>query len=81
MPDASSPLEAPLRVVPDVPIAAILEKGQAGDHLCVRGWVRTHRQSKRRHFIQINDGSGLDNLQLFIEETTLSGTLWSATDA
>ena len=66
----SSPSAPPPRAESDAPIAAILEKGQAGDRLCVRGWVRTHRQSKRRHFIEINDGSSLANLQLFIEETS-----------
>ncbi len=35
----------------------------------VKGWVRTHRQSKSVSFIELNDGSGVKGLQLVIEPT------------
>ncbi|MEM4408342.1 MAG: asparagine--tRNA ligase [Candidatus Caldarchaeum sp.] len=40
--------------------------------LSVYGWVRTRRDSKGVHFVQINDGSCLRDLQVVIEEGTLS---------
>lgn len=33
----------------------------------MRGWVRTHRQSKNISFIALNDGSTVHNLQIVIE--------------
>ena len=33
----------------------------------VAGWVRTHRQSKRVSFIELNDGTSMQGLQLVIE--------------
>jgi asparaginyl-tRNA synthetase len=37
--------------------------------LSVSGWVRTHRQSKRVSFIELSDGSSVQNLQLVIDPT------------
>ncbi len=49
----------------------------AGTVVEARGWVRTHRSSKRVHFLQLNDGSCFETLQVVAEadriaEDTLS---------
>ena len=38
------------------------------DELHVAGWVRTRRDSKTFSFLEINDGSGLSNLQVIADE-------------
>lgn len=38
----------------------------------LKGWVRTHRQSKNISFIEINDGSAVKGLQVVIEPGTTS---------
>ena len=48
---------------------------QPGQEVCAKGWVRTHRGSKSVHFIALNDGSTIKNIQVvadaekFDEET------------
>ncbi len=39
------------------------------DHLLVKGWVRTRRDSKDFSFLEVNDGSCLKNLQVIVEES------------
>jgi len=39
------------------------------ENLCVKGWVRTRRDSKTFSFLEINDGSCLQNLQVIADET------------
>lgn len=39
------------------------------ESLCVKGWVRTRRDSKTFSFLEINDGSCLQNLQVIADET------------
>lgn len=36
----------------------------------VRGWVRTRRDAKGLSFLEVNDGSCLQNLQVLVEETS-----------
>src|SRR5437763_4132365 len=38
-----------------------------GAHVEARGWVKTRRDSKGIHFIQLNDGSSYQDLQVVIE--------------
>jgi len=38
-----------------------------GSRHCVRGWVKTRRDSKGVHFVQLNDGSCFPDLQVVIE--------------
>jgi asparaginyl-tRNA synthetase len=40
----------------------------AGSVVCARGWVKTRRDSKGIHFVQINDGSCFQDLQVVIEQ-------------
>jgi asparaginyl-tRNA synthetase len=39
------------------------------DHILVKGWVRTRRDSKGLSFLEINDGSCLKNLQIVVDNT------------
>ncbi|MBE7557667.1 asparagine--tRNA ligase [bacterium] len=48
-------------------IKALLEAGRPQDDVLVKGWVRTRRGSKKVAFIELNDGSTLDNLQLVVD--------------
>ena len=43
----------------------------AGDAVAVHGWVKTRRDSKGVHFVQVNDGSGFRDLQVVIESGTI----------
>lgn len=45
-------------------IAEILSQGKIGDELLVKGWVRAFRSNR---FIQLNDGSTINNLQAVVE--------------
>src|SRR6266700_837512 len=40
------------------------------DGLCVEGWIRTRRDSKGFSFLELNDGSGLGNLQVIVDHGT-----------
>lgn len=45
-------------------IKQVLETGQVGSEILVKGWVRTKRDSKSVVFIALNDGSTIKNLQI-----------------
>ncbi|MDA3815876.1 MAG: asparagine--tRNA ligase [Prolixibacteraceae bacterium] len=45
-------------------IKEILQSETVGDTVKVNGWVRTKRESKNVNFINLNDGTVLDNLQI-----------------
>ncbi|MEB3887380.1 asparagine--tRNA ligase [Lyngbya sp. CCY1209] len=47
-------------------IAELLRTGQPGEAVTVRGWVRTKRELKEFAFAEVNDGSGMANLQVVI---------------
>jgi asparaginyl-tRNA synthetase len=48
----------------------ILHQGKPGQAATVAGWIRTRRDAKGGFsFLELNDGSGLDNLQVVAEET------------
>ena len=49
------------------PIRALLTGGTVGSRARVEGWVRTRRDSKGFSFLEINDGSCLDNLQVVVD--------------
>jgi len=38
-----------------------------GENVCARGWVKTRRDGKNVHFIQLNDGSSPTDLQVVVE--------------
>src|SRR5581483_9252204 len=46
-------------------------RGAVGQTVTAHGWVKTRRDSKGIHFLQINDGSGFQDLQVVVEEGTL----------
>lgn len=57
----------------DIPtIKALLGGEHPLGSYSVRGWVRTHRQSKNISFIELNDGTCIKGLQLVIEPTVES---------
>jgi asparaginyl-tRNA synthetase len=45
-------------------VKEILLTGQPGTTILAKGWVRTRRGSKNVHFIALNDGSTIHNLQV-----------------
>ncbi len=45
-------------------IKHILTAGQPGEELTIQGWVRTKRAAKKFTFIEINDGSSMNGLQV-----------------
>ncbi len=48
-------------------IADVLAGGTPGEHASVTGWVRTKRSGKQVSFLEINDGSSFDGLQVVFE--------------
>jgi asparaginyl-tRNA synthetase len=51
-------------------IAELLKTVQPLDHILLKGWVRTKRDSKTFSFIEVNDGSCLQNMQIIVDEKT-----------
>ncbi len=47
-------------------IINILRNGQAEETVKIQGWVRTKRESKGFAFMEVSDGSSLDNLQVVL---------------
>src|SRR5438552_13561213 len=63
-------------------IRQILNKPH-GSEVTAHGWVKTRRDSKGIHFIQLNDGSSFQDLQVVIEagavaESALAGATTGA---
>jgi len=51
-------------------VVDILKKGEPGERVEVRGWVRTRRDSKQGFsFVELNDGSCLKNLQIVVDKS------------
>jgi len=48
-------------------INLLLRTKPVGNEVTVRGWVRTRRDSKQVSFIEVNDGSGLKNVQVVFD--------------
>lgn len=48
-------------------IADLLESGQVDAPCTVKGWVRTKRTGKNVAFINVNDGSTLENIQVVVD--------------
>ncbi len=48
-------------------IAELLKQGQPNEATTIQGWVRTKRQLKECSFLEVNDGSGLANIQVILE--------------
>lgn len=52
-----------------IKIAQLLSRTEPLDDVLVKGWVRTRRDAKTFSFIEVNDGSGLKNVQVIAEES------------
>lgn len=48
-------------------IKMLLDGGGEGEQVMLQGWVRTRRDSKECTFLEINDGSCLENLQVVVD--------------
>ncbi|MCA9064162.1 MAG: asparagine--tRNA ligase, partial [Planctomycetaceae bacterium] len=49
-------------------IAVLLNEGQAGSSVTVKGWVRTRRDARNGFsFVELNDGSCMKNLQIVVD--------------
>ena len=48
-------------------INALLASESPMENVLVKGWVRTRRDSKEFSFIEVNDGSCLKNIQVFVD--------------
>jgi len=53
-------------IQPDQYIRSLLRRAP-GDTVTARGWVKTRRDSKNVHFIQLNDGSSPTDLQVVLD--------------
>ena len=51
-------------------IRDLLAADASADSIEAAGWVRTRRDSKAFSFLEINDGSGLGNLQVIVDQGT-----------
>src|SRR3954470_20021484 len=52
-------------------IRSLLQRSP-GERVTARGWVKTRRDSKNVHFIQLNDGSSPVDLQVVLDEGVVS---------
>jgi asparaginyl-tRNA synthetase len=48
-------------------IADLLRSNDIGKTFTVKGWVRTRRGNKKVNFVTLNDGSGINNLQIVVD--------------
>jgi len=48
-------------------IADLLQHGEFGATISVKGWVRTRRGNKQISFVALNDGSTINNIQIVID--------------
>ncbi|MDW7690265.1 asparagine--tRNA ligase [Flammeovirgaceae bacterium SG7u.111] len=53
-------------------IGSLLESGKIGTEVLVKGWVKTFRSNR---FIQLNDGSSINNLQVVVDFEQFDDTL------
>ncbi len=48
-------------------VADLLRSTEIGKSFTVKGWVRTRRGNKHVNFVALNDGSGINNLQIIVD--------------
>jgi len=58
-----------------VKIKEIFSNPKLNTTYVVKGWIRTHRSIKDVHFLSLNDGSTINNLQIVINEKEFSKDL------
>lgn len=61
-------------IQPDQYIRSLLQRAP-GDRVVARGWVKTRRDSKNVHFIQLNDGSSPVDLQVVLDQGVVAEDL------
>ena len=54
-------------IQPDSYVRSLLQRAP-GESVTARGWVKTRRDSKNVHFIQLNDGSSAVDLQIVLDD-------------
>jgi len=52
-----------------IKIVTLLQSNTPIDHVLIKGWVRTRRDSKSLSFIEVNDGSCLKHIQIIADNT------------
>ena len=52
-------------------IIDVIQSTDFNQEVLVKGWVRTHRSSKAVHFIALNDGSTIKNVQIVVDPETI----------
>ena len=57
-------------------VVEILKSVDYGKEVIVKGWVRTHRDSKSVHFIALNDGSTIKNVQIVADTDKFDAELF-----
>src|SRR3954462_6302368 len=58
-------------IQPDQYIRSLLKRSP-GERVTARGWVKTRRDSKNVHFVQLNDGSSPVDLQVVLDSGVVS---------
>jgi len=48
-------------------VADLLRSKEIGKPFTVKGWVRTRRGNKHVNFVALNDGSGINNIQIIVD--------------
>ncbi|MEQ9424481.1 MAG: asparagine--tRNA ligase [Cyclobacteriaceae bacterium] len=56
-------------------IKQALSGSEVGSKICAKGWVRTKRESKNVAFINLNDGSTINNLQIVADPSKFDENL------
>src|SRR4051812_37380864 len=64
-------------IQPDQYIRSLLKRSP-GEHVTARGWVKTRRDSKNVHFVQLNDGSSPVDLQVVLDAGVVSAEVVAA---
>ncbi len=49
-------------------IKDLLDEKASGEDVLIKGWVRTKREFKEFCFLEVNDGSCLDNIQVIVDK-------------
>ncbi|MBN1198277.1 MAG: asparagine--tRNA ligase [Bacteroidales bacterium] len=57
-------------------VVDVLTSRDYGTEVLVKGWVRTQRSKKNFAFIELNDGSIIKNIQIFVDFPTLAKSMF-----
>src|SRR5947208_12058582 len=61
-------------IQPDSYVRSLLKRAP-GETVTARGWVKTRRDSKNVHFVQLNDGSSPTDLQVVLDSGVVAEDL------